>query len=149
MDAKIDEYIRKSDKWPEEIAALRMILLDCGLTEELKWGKPCFSTAGKNIVILQEMNAFLALMFFKGALLSDRENVLEDQGPNTRSARRIRFTSGADVARLATTVKTYVARPLVSRRREWMSVRQPSSSLSRNSRAGSTVTRRSELHSSH
>lgn len=109
MDAKIDEYIRKSDKWPEEIAALRMILLDCGLTEELKWGKPCFSTAGKNIVILQEMNAFLALMFFKGALLSDRENVLEDQGPNTRSARRIRFTSGADVARLATTVKTYVA----------------------------------------
>jgi uncharacterized protein YdeI (YjbR/CyaY-like superfamily) len=90
------------------MAGLRSILLSCGLTEEIKWGKPCYSHEGRNIVILQEMKAFLALMFFKGALLSDSEGVLEEQGPNSRSARRIRFTSVGDVARLANTVKTYI-----------------------------------------
>lgn len=87
---------------------LRPILLSCGLTEEIKWGKPCYSHEGTNIVILQEMNGFLALMFFKGALLDDPGGVLEDQGPNSRSARRLRFTSVEDVARLADTVRAYV-----------------------------------------
>ena len=94
--------------WPEEIAGLRPILLGCGLTEEIKWRKPCYSHEGRNIVILQEMKAFLALMFFKGALLKDPAGVLEDQGPSSRSARRIRFTSVEDVARLAGTVEAYV-----------------------------------------
>ena len=94
--------------WPEEMSRLRPILLNCGLTEEIKWRKPCYSHEGKNIVILQEMKEFLALMFFKGALLKDPAGVLEDQGPNSRSARRIRFTSVEDVARLADTVKAYV-----------------------------------------
>ena len=76
--------------------------------EEIKWGKPCYSHEGKNIVILQEMNDFLALMFFKGALLNDSDGVLEEQGPNSRSARRIRFASVEDVARLANTVKAYI-----------------------------------------
>lgn len=85
---------------------LRPILLGCGLTEDIKWGKPCYSHDGSNVVILQEMKHFLALMFFKGALLEDPEGVLVDQGPNSRSARRIEFTSGEDVARMATIVRT-------------------------------------------
>ena len=104
----VDAYIERSQKWPEEMAELRPILLGCGLTEEIKWGKPCYRHDGSNIVIVQEMNKFLALMFFKGALLEDPEGVLEQQGPNSRSARRIRFTSVVDVTRLADTVKAYV-----------------------------------------
>ncbi len=105
---EVDAYIGRSEKWPEEMRALRPMLLGCGLTEEIKWGKPCYTHAGKNIVILQEMRDFLALMFFKGALLDDPEGVLEQQGPSSRSARRIRFTSVEDVARLSDTVKAHV-----------------------------------------
>ena len=108
MNPKVDDYIARSEKWPGELTKLRPILLDCGLTEEFKWGKPCYVHEGRNIVILQEMNAFLALMFFKGALINDPDNVLEEQGPNSRSARRIRFTSVRDVDRLATVVRLSV-----------------------------------------
>ncbi len=104
----VDAYIQQSDQWPEAMTALRPILLGCGLTEEIKWGKPCYSHDGKNIVILQEMKEFLALMFFKGALLNDPASVLEEQGPNSRSARRIRFTSVEDVDRLADSVRACV-----------------------------------------
>ncbi len=108
MNPKVDAYIRRSEKWPEEMADLRPILLGCGLTEDIKWGKPCYSHDGGNIAILQEMKEFLSLMFFKGALLNDSAGVLEEQGPNSRSARRIRFTSVEDVARLTDTVKSYI-----------------------------------------
>ena len=108
VNPDVDVSIQRSKKWPEEMTDLRPILLRCGLTEEIKWGKPCYSHDGKNIVILQEMKEFLALMFFKGALLNDPEGVLEEQGPNSRSARRIRFTSVEDVARLADTVTIYI-----------------------------------------
>ena len=108
MNPEVDACIRRTGKWPGEMTDLRQILLRCGLTEEIKWGKPCYSHEGRNIVILQEMKEFLALMFFKGALLNDSEGVLEEQGPNSRSARRIPFTSVEDVARLADTVEAYV-----------------------------------------
>mgnify|MGYP001795195837 CR=1 FL=1 len=99
MNPKIDAYIKRSEKWPAEMAELRPILLSCGLTEEIKWGKPCFNHEGKNVVIFQEMNEFLALMFFKCALLDDPAGVLEELGPNSRSALRTRFKSDDDVAR--------------------------------------------------
>lgn len=108
MNQKVDAYINRSTKWPEEIRALRSILLDCGLTEEIKWGKPCYSHEGANICILQEMKAFLSLMFFKGALLSDPQHVLVEQGPNSRSARRMEFTSIGEVSRLSKVIKAYV-----------------------------------------
>lgn len=95
--------------WPELIDALRPVLLDCGLTEEQKWQKPCFCHEGRNILILQEMKDFLSLMFFKGALLTDPEGILEEQGENTRSARRICFRSLDDVARVAPLLPAYVA----------------------------------------
>jgi uncharacterized protein YdeI (YjbR/CyaY-like superfamily) len=95
--------------WPELIDALRPVLLGCGLTEERKWHKPCFCHDGRNVVILQEMKDFLALMFFQGALLTDPEGILEEQGENTRSARRICVRSLDDVARIAPLLPSYVA----------------------------------------
>lgn len=109
MAASVDGYIDRSDGWPDEIRALRPILLDAGLDEAIKWAKPCYSRGSANIVILQEMKDFLALMFFKGALLADPAGVLESQGPNSRSAKRICFRSVDDVARLADTVTAYLA----------------------------------------
>ena len=104
----VDTYLEHAELWSDEIRAIRPILLDCGLTEEIKWGKPCYTSDGANIAILQEMKGFLALMFFKGALLSDLANVLEEQGPNTRSARRMTFTSVEDVQARAGTIAAYV-----------------------------------------
>jgi len=109
VNAKVDAYIARSQKWPEEIGRLRPVLLACGLDEAIKWGKPCYSSDGRNIVIVQEMNDFLSLMFFNGALLRDPEGVLREQGPNSRSAKRIEFTSIHDVEQLAPTVQAYVA----------------------------------------
>ena len=108
MNAKVDAFIARQDKWGEEMAELRPILLGAGLTEEIKWGKLCFSHDGHNIAIFQPMKDFLSLMFFKGALLPDPEGVLEEQGPNSRSARRITYTSVGDVRRLADTLRQYV-----------------------------------------
>ena len=105
----VDAYLAESERWPAEIEALRPILLGSGLTEAIKWGKPCYSHGGANIAIVQEMRDVLALMFFKGALLEDPEGVLADQGPNSRSAKRIEFTSTEDVARLSGTVRRYLA----------------------------------------
>jgi len=108
MNPKVDDYIARSEQWPDEMIELRPILLGRGLIEEIKWGKPCYSHEGKNIAILQEMKGFLSLMFFKGALLKNTEGVLEEQGPSSRSARRIRFTCVGDVNRLADTVRALV-----------------------------------------
>lgn len=104
----VDEYVSQSEQWPDEVAALRDVLLGCGLAETIKWGKPCYTHGGRNIVLVQEFKDFLALMFFKGALLDDPDGVLEAQGPNSRSARRMRFTSVDDVAEAAETVEAYV-----------------------------------------
>lgn len=106
---KIDDYIGRSQHWPAELTAARKILLGCGLEEAIKWGKPTFSHEGDNIVILQEMKDFLALMFFKGALLPDPAGVLKSQGPNSRSALRVEITSVADLTRLKKTIKELVA----------------------------------------
>jgi uncharacterized protein YdeI (YjbR/CyaY-like superfamily) len=108
MNHDVDAYVARSQRWPEEISALRPILVGAGLDEDVKWAKPCYSHDGKNIAIVQEMKDFLALMFFKGALLRDPDGVLEEQGPNSRSARRMQFTSVDDVTRRADTITTYV-----------------------------------------
>jgi len=106
--ADVDAYVAAAEQWPDEIPALRKILLASDLDEEIKWGKPCYSHDGANIAIMQEMKNFLALMFFKGALLDDPEGILEEQGQNTRSARRICFRSVDDVRRLADIVPVYI-----------------------------------------
>jgi uncharacterized protein YdeI (YjbR/CyaY-like superfamily) len=108
VNPDVGDYIARSTMWPEEMKALRTILLDRGLTEEIKWAKPCYGHAGRNIAIMQEMKDFLALMFFKGALLSDPTGALRVQGPNSRSARRLEFTSVDEVIRLGDIVAACV-----------------------------------------
>lgn len=104
----VDAYLAATRQWPDEIAAIRPLLLGCGLDEQIKWGKPCYCHQDSNIVILQEFVDHLGLMFFKGVLLDDPQGVLHAQGPNSHGPKRIRFTSVADVEDLANTVITYV-----------------------------------------
>lgn len=106
--ADVDRYLADSVLWPDVIRALRPVLLGCGLTEEVKWGKPCYSHDGRNILVLQEMKGFCAVMFFKGALLPDPTGVLVSQGRNTRSAMRIELTSVDDARRLAGAIRDLV-----------------------------------------
>jgi uncharacterized protein YdeI (YjbR/CyaY-like superfamily) len=105
----VDAYIDATDQWPEEIAALRALLLTSRLDETIKWGKPCYASGDANVVIIQEFSDHLALMFFKGVLLEDPAGVLEDQGPNSHAAKRMAFRSVADIERRADVVTAYVA----------------------------------------
>jgi uncharacterized protein YdeI (YjbR/CyaY-like superfamily) len=96
-DSRVDAYAARLERWRDEFAALRTSLSDTELTEAFKWGKPCYTHAGKNIVIFQPFNDMCALMFFKGALLNDPRGLLREQGEASRSARRLEFQSVADV----------------------------------------------------
>ena len=105
----VDAYLAECDQWPGEISAIRPILLSCGLTEKIKWGKPCYCIDEDiNVVLLQEFSDHLALLFFQGVLLDDRANVLHTQGPNTHGAKRMKFTSAAEVDSLGTVITAYV-----------------------------------------
>lgn len=106
--AHVDAYLAHSDQWPEEIAAIRPILLECGLVETIKWGKPCYCIDDENVVLLQEFSDHLALMFFQGVLLDDPEKVLHAQGPNTHGPKRMKFSSVDDVESLAEVIEDYV-----------------------------------------
>jgi len=105
----VDAYLADSDRWPDEISAIRPILVSCELDETVKWGKPCYCIEGDdNVVLLQEFSDHLALMFFQGVLLDDSEHVLHAQGPNTHGPKRMKFTSVADIESRADVIKTYV-----------------------------------------
>jgi uncharacterized protein YdeI (YjbR/CyaY-like superfamily) len=105
---EVDAYFRTATKRQEELDELRTVILDCGLTEELKWRAPCYSVQNRNIVIIQAFKAYSALLFFKGALLSDPDGVLQKTGENAQVGRQIRFANVGDVVRLAPIVKTYI-----------------------------------------
>jgi uncharacterized protein YdeI (YjbR/CyaY-like superfamily) len=97
MNPKVDWFFNKATKWQEEYQKLRMIVLDCGLTEELKWGCPCYTSQGRarknsNIVLIHGFKEYCALLFFKGALLKDPKGILVQQTKNVQAARQIRFT---------------------------------------------------------
>ena len=108
-DSRVDEYAARLERWRDEFAALRTILSDTGLTEAFKWYKPCYTHAGKNIVIFQPLNDVCALMFFKGALLSDPKALLREQGQHSRSSLRLEFRSVADVTRMKSALRDLVA----------------------------------------
>ena len=93
MNPKVDWYFEKAEKWQEEIKELRKIILDCGLTEELKWGVPCYTFQESNIVLIHVFKEYCALLFHKGALLKDANGILIQQTENVQSARQIRFTT--------------------------------------------------------
>lgn len=103
---KVDAFVSRAKTWQGEIQKLRSILLECGLDEDLKWGKPCFQFEDKNIAIIQAFKEHCALMFFKGALLEDTHGLLRSQGENTQSALRLEFTSEAQIKK--TVLKSYV-----------------------------------------
>jgi uncharacterized protein YdeI (YjbR/CyaY-like superfamily) len=104
--SKVDAFVSRAKNWQGEIQALRSILLDCGLDEELKWGKPCFIFEGRNVAIIQPFKEHCSLMFFKGVLIQDTHNLLRSQGENTQSAMRLEFTSRDQIKK--TVVKSYV-----------------------------------------
>jgi uncharacterized protein YdeI (YjbR/CyaY-like superfamily) len=107
MNRKVDGYLKRS-KWQEELEKLRRISLACGLTEELKWGKPCYTFQNSNVVILQGFKEFCALLFAKGALLKDPKNLLEKPGESTQAARRIPFTSVREIVEIEPVLKAYI-----------------------------------------
>lgn len=107
MNPTVDFYFTKAKKWQEEIKMLRTIVLDCGLTEELKWGCPCYTFNNSNIVLIHVFKEYCALLFMKGALLSDANNILIQQTENVQAARQIRFTSVQEIAEMETIVKAY------------------------------------------
>jgi uncharacterized protein YdeI (YjbR/CyaY-like superfamily) len=108
MNPEVDEYLRNAEKWQEELGKLRKIILDCQLTEELKWGKPCYTFQKSNIVILQGFKEFCALLFTKGALLNDPNRILEKPGENTQAARRIPFTNVREIVEMEPILKAYI-----------------------------------------
>lgn len=108
-DTRVDEYVARLERWRDEFAALRTILSGTELTEAFKWRKPCYTHAGKNIVIFQPFNDMCALMFFKGALLNDPKALLREQGDNSRSSLRLEFRSVADVTRMNSALRDLVA----------------------------------------
>ena len=108
MTPKVDEYLRKAKKWQKEFKKLRMIVLDCGLTEELKWGHPCYTFQKTNIVLIHGFKEYCALLFFKGALLKDANAILIQQTENVQAARQIRFTNVQEIVRMETILRAYV-----------------------------------------
>ena len=107
MNPKVDAILRKAKKWQEESKKLRMILLDCPLTEELKWGKPCYTFQGKNVVLIGGFKEYCSLLFFKGALLGDPRGILVTPG-KLQAGRQIRFTSLQGIVAMETILKTYI-----------------------------------------
>src|SRR5262245_13062125 len=105
---EVDWYFSKAKKWKEESEKLRTIVLHCGLTEELKWGKPCYTFQKSNIVLIHAFKEYCALLFFKGALLKDAKRILIQQAENVQAARQIRFTSVGDIVKMEPTLKAYI-----------------------------------------
>lgn len=108
MNAKIDEYLSKQLKWKEELVLLRKLVLECGVTEELKWGVPCYTFESNNIVMLGAFKEYCVLSFVKGALLRDEKKILIQQTENSHSVRIVRFTSLNEIHAIEITLKNYI-----------------------------------------
>jgi uncharacterized protein YdeI (YjbR/CyaY-like superfamily) len=108
MNPKVDFYFNKAQKWHQEIERLRVIALDCGLTEELKWGCPCYTFGGNNIVLIHVFKEYCAFLFFKGVLLNDAHGILIQQTENVQVARQARFINISEIIDLAPILKAYI-----------------------------------------
>jgi uncharacterized protein YdeI (YjbR/CyaY-like superfamily) len=105
---KVDWYFTKATRWQKEVNKLRKIILDCQLSEDLKWGNPCYTLQKENIVLIHVFKDYCALLFFKGALLKDTDGILVQQTKNVQAARQIRFTNLQEIAQMEPIVKAYV-----------------------------------------
>ena len=108
MNPKVDVFLSKTQKWQEEFEKLRKIMLDCQLTEELKWGWPCYTFEKSNIVLINGFKEYCALLLFKGALLKDPNGILHQIGENTQAGRQIRFTSVQEITEMEPILKAYI-----------------------------------------
>ncbi|MBC7745799.1 MAG: DUF1801 domain-containing protein [Flavobacterium sp.] len=108
MNPKVDWFFNKATKWQEAYSELRIIVLDCGLTEEIKWGCPCYTIENSNIVLIHGFKNYCALLFMQGALLKDRKNILIQQTKNVQSARQIRFKNVDELLQNKSTIKSYI-----------------------------------------
>ena len=108
MNPKVVVYLSKTKKWQEELEKLRMIILDCQLTEELKWGKPCYTFQKSNIVLIIGFKEYCALLFCKGVLLNDANGILIKPGENTQAGRQIRFTNVREIVEMEPILKAYI-----------------------------------------
>jgi uncharacterized protein YdeI (YjbR/CyaY-like superfamily) len=108
MNPKVDGYLRKAKKWQEEMEKLRKIILDCGLTEELKWGHPCYTFQKSNIVLIHGFKEYCALLFFKGALLKHANGILIQQTENVQAGRQIRFINVREIVEMEAILKAYI-----------------------------------------
>ncbi|HMH31708.1 MAG TPA: YdeI family protein [Puia sp.] len=108
INPKVDFYFNKAKNWHKELEQLRMIVLDCGLTEELKWGVPCYTFQKSNIVLIHVFKEYCALLFFKGALLHDAKGILIQQTKNVQAARQIRFTDVREIVKMKPILKAYI-----------------------------------------
>jgi uncharacterized protein YdeI (YjbR/CyaY-like superfamily) len=108
MNPKVDFYFTKARKWQEELEQMRMIALDCGLTEELKWGVPCYTFQDNNIVFIHDFKEYCAFLFFKGALLNDPNGILIQQTKNVQAARQVRFTNIREIVEKEAILKTCI-----------------------------------------
>jgi uncharacterized protein YdeI (YjbR/CyaY-like superfamily) len=108
MNPKVDWYFTEAKKWKEELEILRIIVLDCQLTEELKWGVPCYTFQENNIVLIHVFKEYCAILFFKGVLLKDANGILVQQTKNVQSARQIRFTNSREIVEMQPVVKAYI-----------------------------------------
>lgn len=108
MNPKVDFYFDKAEKWQKELEKLRAIALDCQLSEELKWGSPCYTLGDRNIVLIYAFKDYCAFLFFKGALLKDTDGILIQQSDNVQAARQIRFTNLDEIISKKAILKTYI-----------------------------------------
>lgn len=108
MNPKVNWFFEKDGQWKEAFAKLRELALDSGLTEELKWGHPCYTLKGKNVFLIHGFNDYCALLFHKGALLKDDHGILVQQTANVQSARQIRFASLKEIVKLAPVLRSYM-----------------------------------------
>lgn len=105
---KVDFFLSKAEQWREEFAALRAVVLDCGLTEEFKWMHPCYTLDNSNVVLIHGFKKYCALLFMKGALLKDTKGILIQQTENVQAARQIRFTNVREILKMKPTLKAYI-----------------------------------------
>ncbi len=108
INSKVDWYFSKAKKWQEELEKLRIIVLNCDLTEELKWGVPCYIFQKNNVVLIHVFKEYCAILFFKGTLLDDIKGVLVQQTKNTQATRQIRFTNVSEIVEMETIIKVYI-----------------------------------------
>jgi uncharacterized protein YdeI (YjbR/CyaY-like superfamily) len=108
MNSNVDTYFDRPDKWQDEYKKLRTIVLDCGLTEEMKWMHPCYSMQNSNIVLIHGFKEYCALLFMKGSLMKDPNGILVQQTENVQAGRQIRFTSLKEIVEMESILKAYV-----------------------------------------